>query len=353
MKINCDQKYGIRCSCIKADRLKKPPNGYHDKFLQKVNGKLGGSNKVLDPSSNVWRQLPFQMAETMVVGVDVNHPGATEKVLTSVSVAVGSYNRLMTQYSASIRVQSKERVEILQHVESMVKELLAAYYRHNSNRYPRNVFIFRDGVSEGQFKAVIENEIPNIRKALNDMERNIKLTVVVVQKRHHTRFALTNTRTIQMGKSSKTTFNVASGTVVDTDIVEPSSYASFVLNSHYSQLGTSKPTKYVVLKDELKLTTDQMQWFCFLACHQSMRTEQVISIPIPVKYADLCAYRAKLHIQGNLAKKHPDDGSSTTTSSDDGSKLDHVALQKNVTKVIAELNQFVAIQDNIRDTIYW
>src|SRR5699024_7823404 len=102
------------------------------------------------------------MAQTMVVGVDVNHPGVTEKVLSSISAAVGSFDENMSCYSASIRVQRKERDEMVRQIGEMIGELLAEYYEQNK-AYPTNVIIFRDGVSEGQLKNVIDIELKNIQ----------------------------------------------------------------------------------------------------------------------------------------------------------------------------------------------
>ena len=125
-------------------------------------------------------------------------------------------------------------------VLDMISELMKEFYKHNNNRYPKNVIIFRDGVSEGQFRQVIEVELKNIQLALAKFQKHTKLALVVVQKRHHTRFALTTQQTV----GTKLTYNVPSGTVVDTTIVEPN-IEGFLLNSHYSQIGTSKPAKYI------------------------------------------------------------------------------------------------------------
>lgn len=78
---------------------------------------------IIDPRV-IQNDLPFNMARTMVMGVDVNHPGATEKVLSSISAAVGSYDAALTKYSASIRVQKKERDEMVKQLDSMVRLLI-------------------------------------------------------------------------------------------------------------------------------------------------------------------------------------------------------------------------------------
>ena len=56
----------------------------------------------------------------MLVGVDVNHPGQTERVLSSVAAAVGSYDHTFSSYNCSIRVQRKERDEMLRQLDEMV-----------------------------------------------------------------------------------------------------------------------------------------------------------------------------------------------------------------------------------------
>ena len=273
------------------------PGGYFDNFLLKVNGKIGGLNAVVDPA--LPKQLPFNVAKTMFVGVDVNHPSETERLASSVAVAVGSVDPMFSCYTASIKVQKKERDEILKHLDSMILELLTEY--HKVNKYfPENLVIFRDGVSEGMFDKVLKTEIPLIQAAINKTGNPMKFTVIVTQKHHNTRFALTQ---CNMG-GRKPTWNVASGTVVDNTIVEPL-YKMFYLNSHFSPLvsldlfafdsivsniyclfvqGTSRPTKYVILRDDLNMNADTVQKLCFILCYNSIRTRGVLAIPTPVRY---------------------------------------------------------------------
>ena len=57
-----------------------------------------------------------------------------------------------SRYCASVRVQN-HRVEIIQDLMGMVRELLMEFYR--STRYkPARIIMYRDGVSEGQFLQV-------------------------------------------------------------------------------------------------------------------------------------------------------------------------------------------------------
>lgn len=40
-----------------------------------------------------------------------------------------------------------------------------------------------------------------------------------------------------------------------------------------------------------------MHKLCYMACFNCVRTRLTLSLPAPVRYADLCAYRAKVHIE--------------------------------------------------------
>jgi len=85
-----EQKYGIMTQCFKADTLRTMPRGYVDTFLQKVNGKIGGLNVTIDMSELA--KLPFDSKRTMMVGIDLTHPGETERVSATITATVGSYD---------------------------------------------------------------------------------------------------------------------------------------------------------------------------------------------------------------------------------------------------------------------
>ncbi|KAJ6219071.1 hypothetical protein RDWZM_004883 [Blomia tropicalis] len=322
VKFYCDQIYGIVTQCFKSDYINGAPRGYFENFMLKVNGKLGGLNSIVEP--NVVRDLPIQMENTMMIGCDVNHPVATEKSRCSISAAVGSIDSYYSEYVASIRVQEKTKDESIRKLDVMVYELLTGYYQRNS-QYPENLIIFRDGTSEGQFTMILKIEIPLIQLAINKTGKKINITLIVVQKRTNTRIVMQNADT----SGRNPTFNVPSGTVVDGVIVEPM-YKMFYLNSHFSPLGTSKPSKYVILRDDLNMTADQIQKLCFYACYNNIRTRKVLSCPTPIRYADLCAYRAKLHVEAQRILEENSDE-----------------------EIIEQLNSIVHVNENIQNRLYY
>jgi len=91
--------------------------------------------------------------------------------------------------------------------------------------------ISRDGVSEGQLAQVMYFEINAIRKAckkLTKSNKDIEVTCLVVQKRHHVRLFPTRPE-----DSDDRNRNVKAGTIVDTEITHPN-HIDFYLVSHAS-----------------------------------------------------------------------------------------------------------------------
>lgn len=85
--------------------------------------------------------------------------------------------------------------------------------------------------------------------------QQVKQTVVVVQKRHHTRFFPGKTG---VGRDDRKNNNVPCGTIVDTEIIRPQEN-HFYLVSHQSIQGVAKPTKYCILLDEANHNIDDLQ----------------------------------------------------------------------------------------------
>lgn len=183
----------------------------------------------------------------MLVGVDVNHPGELDRggARISVAAAVASYDVNATRYTCSMRIQLKERLETVVQMEEMMAALLAQYRRHNGLKLPKNVVVFRDGVGDGLMREIQRVELAAIETALEKVtpsKQKINLACVVVQKRHTVRFGLTEANTA----GRRPTYNAASGTVVDSYIVEPT-VDGMLLNSHYSQLVSKKGKHWTAL----------------------------------------------------------------------------------------------------------
>ncbi|XP_027194229.2 protein argonaute-4-like [Dermatophagoides pteronyssinus] len=327
-----DQKFGIVTQCMLVSKAKRRNRGYTENILLKVNGKICGKNSYIENED--LQSLSIDHKKTMAIGVDVNHPGDCEKVQSSISCAIGSYDHEFTCYSASVRVQKLEKEEMISTLDEMMNELLDEYEKRNKY-LPENFIVFRDGVSEGQFKYA-ENEINQIRTAIRRRTKVGKMVYIVTQKGHQTRFALTQ----PSGPPDRPLHNVPSGTVVDHTIIDPT-YCMFFINSHFSPLGTSRPLKYVVLHNDYErrqMSMDDLQKICFYLCHNCTRYRGgPIAMPIPVRYADLCAYRSKMHLEAQHASKH----------------IPAENQEEFERHVISQLNKLVKLNDKIKNSLFY
>jgi len=154
------------------------------------------------------------------------------------------------------------------------------------------MIIYRDGVSDGQFNEVLNEELTSIRQACFELSAGFRpsITFIVVQKRHHTRFFCSSVAN-SVGRAK----NVPPGTTVDTNITHPVNY-DFYLCSHMGIQGTSRPAHYHVLLDENKFTSDELQQLTYYMCHMYVRCTRSVSIPAPLYYAHLACARARFHL---------------------------------------------------------
>ena len=74
----------------------------------------------------------------------------------------------------------------------MMEERLKLYQKHKRT-LPRRIIVYRDGVSEGQFSIVVDEEYPRMIEAFKSFGNakqpyRPQVTIVICGKRHHTRF---------------------------------------------------------------------------------------------------------------------------------------------------------------------
>ncbi|PPD95575.1 hypothetical protein GOBAR_DD07397 [Gossypium barbadense] len=277
-----ETKIGVVTQCCLSNHANKGQDQYLANLALKINAKLGGSNVELND------RLPHFRGEghVMFIGADVNHPGSHNNTSPSIAAVVATMNwPEANRYAARVRPQIHRKEQILEFGE-MCLELVESYARLN-NVKPEKIVLFRDGVSEGQFDMVLNEELMDLKSAFQRINYFPTITLIVAQKRHQTRF-------FPEGKGDGgPTGNISPGTVVDTKIVHPFEF-DFYLCSHHGSLGTSKPTHYHILWDEHGFSSDQLQKLIYNMCFTFARCTKPVSLVPPVYYADLVAYRGWL-----------------------------------------------------------
>ncbi|KAF7301729.1 Argonaute-like protein [Mycena indigotica] len=307
-----DITMGVATQCLKSSKCFRAKPQYYANVCLKINVKLGGINTIPDASSVSVLTDPHNPT---IVMADVIHPAPGSDgrpSFTALSSHVGPDDSSQLRIPAS-RVQTS-RQEMIEELEPMCRHIVTMNMRYREMvekkpaglLAPKRIIFFRDGVSEGQFKQVLEQELPLIKKACASVGANPKITVLVVGKRHHVRFFP------QSERDGDRSGNCRAGTVVDREISHPTEF-DFYLQSHGGLLGTSRPAHYSVLYDENNFSADALQSLAFSLCHVYARSTRSVSIPAPVYYADIVCSRAKNHYdpQGTV------DFSDSLTQADD------------------------------------
>ena len=108
LKHLCDVYLDVPNICVQSAKIRKERGQlqYYANVALKVNMKLGGVNHAVDEASiTKLRQPP-----TMLVGMDVTHPGlSTVKGTPSIAAVVASADLRFSQYPASMRIQESKK----------------------------------------------------------------------------------------------------------------------------------------------------------------------------------------------------------------------------------------------------
>jgi len=186
----------------------------------------------------------------MVVGIDVTHPASGSSAnAPSVASIVASVDQWLAQWPAELSIQTGGQ-EMVADLDRLSKSHLRRWHSKHGV-YPAKVLIYRDGVSEGQYKIVLEEKLPALRKACQELypatstkQGLPRMTTVIVGKRHHTRFYATKLE--DADRSS----NPQNGTVVARGITEARKW-DFFLQARAAIQGTGRPAHYYVIYDEI------------------------------------------------------------------------------------------------------
>ncbi|KAI9569067.1 Piwi domain-containing protein [Boletus coccyginus] len=314
VKRHGDVLQGVVTQCVRVDKVARANDQYCNNVAMKINAKLGGVNAV--PCAEVL--LGLARKPYIIMGADVGHPAPGVIDQPSVAALVASYDLQAMKYNSYTTIQPP-RFEPIDQLKYMVYQALDDF--GNANRTaPEKLVFFRDGLSEGEYANVAQKEIQDIQAAIDELwrVRNLRqpkptITFIVVGKRHHVRFFPQNER------DADRSGNCPAGFVADQGIGNPIA-KDYYLQSHGGLLGTSRPSHYIVIRDDnFASKIDTLQELSFALCHAYARATRSVSIPAPVYYADLVCGRASFHFPPELKY---DDSSASVTSGKSSFNLD-------------------------------
>ncbi|TFK29440.1 argonaute-like protein [Coprinopsis marcescibilis] len=286
----CDVRLDLATVCVQTSKIRKEKGQpqYFANVALKVNMKLGGINHVVKSSSMNW----LKSKPTMLVGIDVTHPGPGSTSGTpSIAAVVASCDAEFSQYPCSLEMQESKK-EMVSNMESMMNARLDLFLKRN-RKLPDRILVYRDGVSEGQFKTVIDEELPAIKQSFRKYDGQKPymptLTIVICGKRHNTRFYPTNQA------DADDNGNPRPGTVVDRGVTSVYHF-DFFLQAHGGLQGTTRPTHYFVVHDEIGFKADQIQGLTNDISYMFARATKAVSLVSPAYYADLACERGRCYV---------------------------------------------------------
>ncbi|KAK4546768.1 hypothetical protein LTR36_001500 [Oleoguttula mirabilis] len=327
-KIVMDQHLGMKSICFNETKMVKSLRNFNPardvmmdgalvdyirNIAMKLNLRCGNFNHTVRQQD--LPKIGGSTCSTMILGADVTHPGSGSlRGTPSIAAVVGSIDNQFGLLPASMRL-NPPRQEIIADMEQMVYERLAAWSANNNQTLPASILYYRDGVGDSMYATVRATELLHIRSAWDKLCKQrypnqtlpkLKLTAVVVTKRHHTRLYPRNMAGPREGNPLMTkSGNCPPGTVVDSGITSPY-YFDFYLQSHNILQGSAKPAHYFVLENGMGFTAQELQDLTYSLCHTYGKSTTAVSYAPPAYYADRLCERGRLYLKPLLdgAQQH-------------------------------------------------
>ncbi|CAH0714406.1 unnamed protein product, partial [Brenthis ino] len=247
------------------------------KVAIQINCKLGGAPWAVE----------IPLPTLMVVGYDVCHDTRSKE--KSFGAFVATLDRPMTHYYSSVNAHTSGE-ELSAHM-GFNMSCAVRKYREKNGVLPTRIFIYRDGVGDGQIPYVKSHEVAEIKKNLDEVygAEEYRMAFIIVSKRINTRVF------IDTGRSGE---NPRPGTVIDDVITLPERY-DFYLVSQNVREGTIAPTSYNVIEDNTGLDPDRIQRLTYKLTHMYFNCSTQVRVPSVCQYAHKLAFLAanSLHNQ--------------------------------------------------------
>jgi eukaryotic translation initiation factor 2C len=291
IKKSCDCRFGVPSQVLQSKHVQGNQPQYISNVCMKVNAKLGGCTS-MTKSAVIPKVAPTHGSKScMVIGADVSHPapGAGSDEKASFAAMTVSCDATFTRYWAQCqtngsRVEMVTSQNIYDHLGDMAKAWMNKLARGNP---PQRVLYIRDGVSEGQYAAVLNEEVRDMKECFRRLgaKEIPAFTVVIAGKRHHIRF---------FPEKGDRNGNPLPGTLVETGCTHPFEF-DFYLCSHVAIKGTARPIHYQCILNEGKWEAAELQQFLFEHSYQYVRSTTPVSLHPAVYYAHLAADRSRAH----------------------------------------------------------
>ncbi|KAA8621618.1 Piwi domain containing protein [Pyrenophora tritici-repentis] len=220
--------------------------------------------------------------KTLVLSADCTHLGSGALAgCPSIVAVVSSLEANGGRFRGKLKLQSG-RQEIITGLATLLQTHFNDWYKFH-DRFPENVLYYRDGVSTSQFDDVNATEVAGIQAAFENLVKSkkkdntevqkLKITAVIVNKRHGTRFF--PLREIDAMTRNN---NCKPGLLVESSITSP-------YNTENGIKGTARSAHYTVIKNDMQMTTEQLEDLAS------------VSYALPAYYADRLCERGRCYLR--------------------------------------------------------
>ncbi|XP_068632882.1 piwi-like protein Siwi [Battus philenor] len=247
------------------------------KIAIQINCKLGGAPWTVEIPLNT----------LMVIGYDVCHDTRSKE--KSFGAFIATLDRQMTQYYSAVNAHTSGE-ELSAHMGFNIASALRKY-RERNGTLPGRIFIYRDGVGDGQIPYVYSHEVVEIKKKLAEIYggADVKMAFIIVSKRINTRIF------VNTGRSG---VNPKPGTIIDDVVTLPERYDFYLVSQNVTD-GTISPTSYNVIEDTTCLEPDRIQRLTYKLTYMYFNCSNQVRVPSVCQYAHKLAFLAanSLHNQ--------------------------------------------------------
>ncbi|CAB03833.1 Piwi domain-containing protein [Caenorhabditis elegans] len=289
-------------------------------LLMKLNLKYGGVNhkvRVDNSISHLWGDT----SNTLIISYDVCHSSGKvykkDEICDEPSCVGFGFNGTACPeaFIGDFHYQLPRHEQVDEHLLKLRARFMLNHYITSRKKYPQQVVILRDGVSEGQHKMVRNEEFQAIKQSIMNVfnEKKAKapsFALLVVTKRHANRLLI---------KDQNGYTNVPPLTAIDQTIVKKQGN-EVIFVSHCPLNGTAQPIVInTLVNDGIFKTNDQLVQFITALCCAHQKSTNIVSLPESIYAADEYAKRGADLFQ-SYKLKHRD---LPTTTIDDSTQLDY------------------------------
>ncbi|KAE9549799.1 hypothetical protein FO519_006993 [Halicephalobus sp. NKZ332] len=255
----------------------------------KFNIKSGGLNHIIKMDT-VASKLDLSSGKVLVIGLDVNHPTGNDNIGKQTQPSVvgftANYGENPHAFMGDFFFQKPRNEKIdPEKLQKYVEKIFEKFQKSQKSRnLPEFVGILRDGVSEGQYSMLIQEEFAAIRKAaLKFTKTPPKFILIVLTKRHNTRHFL---------KVGSRIESLVPGSFINEGTRK--NLVQFYFAAHKAIQGSCQDILVTVLVNDPGITQETAKQFIHGLCYLHQICTSPISLPEPVYQADNLAERGML-----------------------------------------------------------